>query len=337
MVNLSEFVDQCDKAVKKECCRMSVSKPGCKCKRKHEASSSTNKRRKLNDHEFVVPSKSLPPIRFSATKDKVINFATQYVNFDYNNKRKKKYYDDSSISSGESYNDDFSSYEEYRAVTVDKNKFKADEFRLYCRELSIMGVKIYNSQEIKFLDNITKSNHGAINVVRVDQIKKSCVGKQFNEFSELLREVNSLMCVQEVPGVQKLIGVCPSKKTMITSYAGKPLNEALRKHKLSLHDKFQLMKQFLKVVQGYLKLKMTHNDLKANNVCLKIKSFRPVLTVIDFGYATNFGKQCFHPVRNEGFNRYDWIAPELISGQCFNSEATEMYGIAKFLLMIIDS
>lgn len=72
---------------------------------------------------------------------------------------------------------------------------------------------------------------------------------------------------------------------------------------------------------------VAHNDIKANNICVRMESNGPVATLIDLGNVRRKGTRSFY-ISTEHTGRYPWIAPELLLHTHPCSEASDVYGLA---------
>ncbi|QBB28628.1 serine/threonine protein kinase [Homarus gammarus nudivirus] len=153
-----------------------------------------------------------------------------------------------------------------------------------------------------------------------------CVG-----YGDLATECLSLMKIQSISGVQKLVGVCFENRQMVTKYAG----TSLHRSKIENMSKKQIISIILKIVQNVKRINdagIIHNDLKPANICLNEK-LKPV--IIDFGLATESGKPSMFGTYDNNNNEYPWIAPELFESLNKCTEATEVYSLAYVIKHLI--
>lgn len=85
-------------------------------------------------------------------------------------------------------------------------------------------------------------------------------------------------------------------------------------NKINLKTFLRLMNSVAYRVQQLLSIKVAHNDLKPNNICVRDSHDGIKCVLIDFGMAS---KVCSAPLYEEALatgdcRKYTWIAPEVM-------------------------
>lgn len=170
-----------------------------------------------------------------------------------------------------------------------------------------------------------------------DVPSKRLVVKDFRGHQEeMVRELGALLLVQDVPGVQRLAGVCLDTKEIITEYAGKTLHREVLLRDLSMKDKLWVTYRTLFTVDRLHKKGLCHNDLKLDNICIDhTPSGLYKVTLIDFGlvrttWSVVLQREVHHP--NEYF---PWMSPEVAArGPC--SPASDVFSLGVLIFMVFD-
>ncbi|XP_076047425.1 uncharacterized protein LOC143028960 [Oratosquilla oratoria] len=130
----------------------------------------------------------------------------------------------------------------------------------------------------------------------------------------MYKEAKLLRRLSHVPGLPRAFFVCPFPLTLITSYDGPTtLYAELKKEEVILNRK-QFLDVLLQVaisLQGLQECGVAHNDLKPDNVVLRVEGDKYTATTIDLGHATVFGKT---PYPKVDWKLYQHVAPELTKG-----------------------
>jgi len=84
-------------------------------------------------------------------------------------------------------------------------------------------------------------------------------------------------------GFQRLVGLCPDKLGLVTRYAGLSLAHYVDSGRLNTDHKFSILTQLCKILSDLHQHGFVHNDVKLQNVCLRMSASGPVVTLIDFG------------------------------------------------------
>ena len=112
----------------------------------------------------------------------------------------------------------------------------------------------------------------------------------------------------------------------MTYYAGKT-SEHFFKTDYSIAEAASVFLQIAKTLSELISKGCTHNDIKYNNICVRIEDSGPVATVIDLGLVTPVGWSNVYPTQEYPEN-YPWIAPELLQNTYPSSEASDVYSLA---------
>lgn len=155
-------------------------------------------------------------------------------------------------------------------------------------------------------------------------VLKRLSGKNVLKYME--REISGLKRCRG-KGVLRLHGVCVETGDIVTNYAGKALDKCVGEEGLKVHKAIIILKQVVSAVQGIVKRNYCHNDIKANNVCLKRPtSVYPKVTLIDLGLSTAIGEAPYKSISQKRAENFPWLAPEMHQGKpC--SEASEVFSI----------
>ena len=169
-----------------------------------------------------------------------------------------------------------------------------------------------------------------VKVVHPDT-QQPLVIKTFSKFgnglSDLVYEATNLQYLRQVPGVQRLVGVCVQTRQMITHFRGTTAQHYFKRAAPSLADTFSVFWQISRTLQQVLDKGLAHNDIKADNVCIQADSDGPRATIIDFGLADKVGnvlnyRKPSHP------SHYPWLAPEVTRHTHPCGEASDVYSLA---------
>lgn len=179
-----------------------------------------------------------------------------------------------------------------------------------------------------------RGTYGDVFLVRhpADSSKRLVVKNFRCKHKEMVREVEALLRVQDVHGVQRLVGVCLDTKEIITEYAGSTILQKILQGDLwSMKDKLWVTAQLLATVDSLHKKGLCHNDIKSNNICIRrTPSDLYKVTIIDFGFARTTGSVVFQqPIRHPREIR-SWISPEVAGrGRC--SPASDVFSLGTML------
>ncbi|XP_042241270.1 dual specificity testis-specific protein kinase 1-like [Homarus americanus] len=133
--------------------------------------------------------------------------------------------------------------------------------------------------------------HGICNKVQVSQSQWviKLASDELQNINGLQREIEAMSSLHGVPGVQKVIGVCPWKLTMITEFAGDSLEKYLKTHTCTTEESLQIVQQVSRTLVEVNARGWLHNDLKIDNICIQKTDKGIQTTIIDFGLATKIG------------------------------------------------
>lgn len=149
------------------------------------------------------------------------------------------------------------------------------------------------------------------------------------DLAGLVTEAVNLKDMQNVPGMQRLVGVCIETLQLVSQFAG----STAYKYFTTCTSFAEAVNIFLQVSQTLIGMNregFAHNDIKYNNICVSVKDSGPVATVIDVGMSRPVGSEWFFPTPRY-VELFPWIAPELLmhTGTC--GESTDAYGFAHFM------
>lgn len=141
----------------------------------------------------------------------------------------------------------------------------------------------------------------------------------------ILAEVKQMVRAQCVPGVVRLAGVCLlPHPTIISVYAGKPLNDLLKAKMVDDDNMITIITQFVQITKKLTEVGLCHCDLKCDNIVVQYVGNQqlPRVTIIDLGLMRKFGQKL-----NLSPNKKQKIyAPELYEGQAV-SPASQVYQV----------
>ncbi|XP_047498485.1 NUAK family SNF1-like kinase 2 [Penaeus chinensis] len=131
-------------------------------------------------------------------------------------------------------------------------------------------------------------------------------------------------------GFQRLVGLCPKKLSLVTKYAGRPMNYYASSSRLQPEHKLSVMTQICKILSTLHQNGFVHNDIKLQNVCLSLAESGPKVTLIDYGITMAIGK---YPKLTIQWNDTLPYAPEICSGLTSGvcSEKSDAYSIGQLL------
>ena len=154
-------------------------------------------------------------------------------------------------------------------------------------------------------------------------------------FNCLFTELRTLHQLQ-MPGVQRLMGVCSDTCQLLTYYAG---HTALHYFMnavpfVGVFDAANIFLQIARALKAIIDRGFTHNDLKDNNVCVSDKDNHLVATIIDLGLASPIGTERIYE-QNFSPEVYPWLAPELLTHTHPSSEMSDVYSLAYMMLKLL--
>uniref|UniRef100_A0A0P4VPY9 Protein kinase domain-containing protein n=1 Tax=Scylla olivacea TaxID=85551 RepID=A0A0P4VPY9_SCYOL len=185
--------------------------------------------------------------------------------------------------------------------------------RRYFRE---QGIPLLEGEQISQLTNyyqesIGRGSYGWCCRTRVPGTGQEVVVKTFRQdaLEDLFTEASVLQSLQ-VAGVQRLVGVCVETCQMVTCFAGQIAKDFLLSPVTQFKDAVSVCLQVARTLRKIHLRGVAHNDIKGNNVCVKVSDQGPIATIIDFGLARTIGTRSVYP--SAPACRYPWAAPELL-------------------------
>ncbi|KAK8718732.1 hypothetical protein OTU49_014511 [Cherax quadricarinatus] len=200
-----------------------------------------------------------------------------------------------------------------------------------CRELEfnvlgpLMHNFLFNSESCKMLGSGTYGTCYLASVSSSRWVTKSCQGSSMCVRS-LVQEMRALHALQDIPGVQKIIAVCPEYLTIVTEYAGDTLETLTKKRVLSRLQTLEILSQVCNILIGIHSHGWIHLDIKANNICIKRTREGLRVTIIDYGLAVPLG----HKVNFPDVAKAHHIAPEVLRNQPATAQA-DYFSIARLI------
>ncbi|MPC80572.1 Dual specificity testis-specific protein kinase 2 [Portunus trituberculatus] len=195
------------------------------------------------------------------------------------------------------------------------------------------GLPLLEEQQISQLTNyyqesIGRGSYGWCCRTRVPGTGQEVVVKTFcrDALEDLFTEVSVLQSLQVV-GVQRLVGVCVETCQMVTCCAGQIAKDFLASPLTRFKDAVSVCLQVARTLRKIHLRGVAHNDIKANNVCVKLSDQGPIATIIDFGLARTIGSpSVYHPAPA---CKHPWAAPELLQEDALPcSRESDVYSLA---------
>ncbi|XP_042242224.1 calcium-dependent protein kinase 1-like [Homarus americanus] len=147
----------------------------------------------------------------------------------------------------------------------------------------------------------------------------------------LQKEIQALSVLQNVPGLQKIIGVCPSKLTLLTEYAGESLDKYLQTHTCTIGQRLQIVKQVTRTLLAVKERGWVHTDVRCENICIQNTPSGIRATLIDLGLSAQIGKfNRFPPGTKSPF----YMAPEVVKNSPVTSQA-DVYSMGRLLQTVV--
>ncbi|XP_069989733.1 serine/threonine-protein kinase nekl-2-like [Penaeus vannamei] len=135
-------------------------------------------------------------------------------------------------------------------------------------------------------------------------------------------------------GFQCLVGLCPEKLDLVTKDAGISLDHYMRDSNLDPNHKFSILTQLCKILSDLHQHGFVHNDVKPQNVCLRMNASGPAVTLIDFGITLLTG---WKVGLDTAWNASLPYAPEICgedSGTC--SKESDTFSVGQLLHCLFD-
>lgn len=203
------------------------------------------------------------------------------------------------------------------------------------RHLQQKGVRLLKRRHLQKLSgakqkSLGKGTYGSCYLVVEPTTHKPLVVKTFtrNALKDLVTEATTLQQLR-LPGVQRSLGVCLETRQLVTRFAGNTADQYFDSRP-SLPDALSVFLQIARALRRINRNHFAHNDLKGNNICVRVGKKGPVATIIDLGLARPAGTEKFY-AKTRFTERFPWLAPELLqhTGHC--CEASDVYGLAHFI------
>uniref|UniRef100_A0A0P4VS24 Protein kinase domain-containing protein n=1 Tax=Scylla olivacea TaxID=85551 RepID=A0A0P4VS24_SCYOL len=234
------------------------------------------------------------------------------------------------------------SYQEWFSEV--KEKFGGGENQRGCskdtrakRKLQLVGVPLLRRRQVREMIGpvqrpLAEGGYGSCFKTVSPRTQEELVIKTFSrdKLPELVKEATSLSKLQ-LPGVQRLVGVCVETRQLITPFAGVTLKDYMLRKAPSFGDAVSVHLQMCRTLQRMHRQGYTHNDIKADNVCVSTQSGKPVATVIDVGLARPVGSKGLLSQAIPDTDKFPWIAPEILKKTHRCCEASDAFGLAYLL------
>ncbi|XP_063863900.1 uncharacterized protein LOC135102549 [Scylla paramamosain] len=212
---------------------------------------------------------------------------------------------------------------------------KLSEKREIARLLHKQGVRLFKKSEVRDITSLgTKllgsGSYGSCHLAVDPNTRQPLVIKKFprDGLDDLATEATNLHALR-LPGVQRLVGVCVSKRQMITGFAGTTLSKYFLTRP-SFADAISVFLQISRTLQQMLDKGFSHNDIKGDNICVQVDSNAPKATIIDLGLARRVGTTEIYEYTSDT-ESYPWLAPELLLHTHPCGEASDVYSVAQLL------
>ncbi|XP_042227923.1 dual specificity testis-specific protein kinase 2-like [Homarus americanus] len=151
------------------------------------------------------------------------------------------------------------------------------------------------------------------------------------DIESLYGEIQALSALQGVPGLQKVVGVCPWKLALITEFAGKSLDTYLDTHNCTFSERLQIVQQVSWTLTEMRARGWVHNDIKINNICIQKTAQGIQATLIDFGLAVQVGGCLpFPPGTMAPFH----MAPEVVKSSQLTHQA-DVYSVGRLMQYLL--
>ncbi|XP_076032437.1 uncharacterized protein LOC143020160 [Oratosquilla oratoria] len=160
--------------------------------------------------------------------------------------------------------------------------------------------------------------------------------KVFNSASEwniMFKEANLLNKLAKVPGLPRVLCYCDSPIILVTTYDGPATlySEIKEDPFLSRTQLLDIFLQITRTVEGLHKCGVAHNDLKENNVILRLEGDRYIATTIDLGNASALGKRPYRPFER---GLYLHLPPEFSDGLSCSTKS-DVYSLGTLMARIV--
>ena len=204
------------------------------------------------------------------------------------------------------------------------------------RLLHQQGIRLFKTEDVKAIESMgTKllgsGTYGSCHLALHPNTRQPLVIKTFprHGLDDLATEATNMAELQ-LPGVQRLVGVCVPTRQTITGFAGMTLNKYFGQTKPLFSDAISVFLQISTALQQMHDKGFAHNDIKDDNICVQVDSNGPKATIIDLGLARRHGTTQFYQYTSDT-DSYPWIAPELLLHTHPCGEASDVYSVAHLL------
>lgn len=157
----------------------------------------------------------------------------------------------------------------------------------------------------------------------------------FDSHISSLKEAKWMIELEDVPGIQRLVGICPERFMLLSEYGGPTLQKVLRTEgALTPKQWIQVAIKLAEAFQGMHSCDIIHNDIKSDNICVAIVGNSFKVTPIDFGLARRAGEV----IKRRGkFSITRHYAPEFYQesqgARC--SSLSDIYAIGRVIYQIM--
>lgn len=133
--------------------------------------------------------------------------------------------------------------------------------------------------------------------------------------------------------VQNLVGICPEALCVVTEYVGRTLDHYLLQGCLSMQHKYSVLRQICTILRTLHHHGFAYNDLKPQNICVKVSASGPKVTLTDLGLTLLAG---IHSRLDIRWTETLLFAPEICGrenpGPC--GKESDTYSLGKFLCCV---
>ncbi|XP_037797751.1 serine/threonine-protein kinase pkn2-like [Penaeus monodon] len=176
---------------------------------------------------------------------------------------------------------------------------------------------------------------GAFGVAYLISRTNTVVKFSFNytAYVAALAEAQAMTALKDVPGVQRLVGVCPERAMIATAYAGPILYDWLREADALLPEEWvAITLKVAEVIRAIHAKGIIHNDIKNDNICVKKTPHGVEVTVIDFGMSKREGQHLYlsGSWTQDSHNPPEFFRPQ--GGKC--SSLSDVYSVGQVLKQI---
>ena len=167
-------------------------------------------------------------------------------------------------------------------------------------------------EEIKIEDALGEGVQGKTYIAQYKG-GKFCA-KIFRQFSEYQREATMISAAELSSYSPKLVGTCSGMCLILMELApGITLQRRIKNKpcRISVH---KILFALGKAIDSLHFSGIIHNDLKVDNIMVTLDDTNPIVTLIDFGWATFNGESPYPHISPEAINTFKHVSPKLASG-----------------------